>query len=304
MRRFDRPVSRLLVALGVALALAAACGSGDNNEASPTQPRSAPPTGAPTKASGDLILATTTSTQDSGLLDVLVPRFEDESGYNVKVIAVGSGQAIAQAARGDADVVLVHSPAAERKMVADGDGIERTLVMHNDFIIVGPEDDPASVAGSASAGDAMRAIFDGSGPFISRGDDSGTHALEKSLWAKVSLDPSGQSWYEESGQGMGATLQIANQKREYTISDRGTFLALKDHLDLKVLFAGDPTLYNVYHVIVVNPAKHANVNVTGARAFAAFMVRQDTQNQIGTFGVEDFGQPLFYPDAGKPDPTE
>lgn len=253
-------------------------------------------------ANGDLVLATTTSTQDSGLLDVLVPMFEEESGYNVQVIAVGSGQAIAQASRGDADVVLVHSPAAERQMVDEGNGIERTLIMHNDFVIVGPEDDPAGIADAASLNDAMTAIAASEASFVSRGDESGTNALEQRLWEAAGIEPSG-GWYEESGQGMGATLQIAGQRQAYTLSDRATYLAQQDTLDLAILLEGDPALLNVYHAIVANPERYPNVNVAGARAFTAFLVRDDVQRIIGEFGVEDYGEPLFFPDAGKPEPA-
>jgi tungstate transport system substrate-binding protein len=287
-----------------AVVFAAACGdddddgNGSNSDATPAAEASP----QPTKASGDLILATTTSTQDSGLLDVLVPMFEEESGYNVQVIAVGSGAAIEQASRGDADVVLVHSPAAEQKMVDEGNGIERTLIMHNDFIIVGPESDPAGIADAASLNDAMNAIASSESPFISRGDESGTHALELRLWEAAAIEPSG-GWYEESGQGMGATLQIAGQRQAYTISDRATYLSQQDTLDLAVLLEGDAALLNVYHVIVVNPDRHSNVNADGARAFSAFLVRDDVQQTIGEFGVEDYGEPLFFPDAGKPEPT-
>jgi tungstate transport system substrate-binding protein len=268
-----------------------------------TATRAPGPDVVPTKASGNLILATTTSTQDSGLLDVLVPMFEEETGYDVQTVAVGSGAAIEQGARGDADVVLVHSPGAEEKMVADGDGIERTLVMHNDFIIVGPDTDPAHIRDQERANDALTAIANAASPFISRGDDSGTHALELKLWGTTSVDPAGQSWYEETGQGMGATLQVASQRGGYTISDRATYLAQRDNLDLEILLDGDPALLNVYHVIVVNPDKHSGVNATAARAFAAFITRADIQQVIGEFGVEDFGEPLFFPDAGKPEPT-
>ncbi|MBI5289014.1 MAG: substrate-binding domain-containing protein [Chloroflexi bacterium] len=261
------------------------------------------PATQPTKASGDIILATTTSTQDSGLLDVLVPMFEDETGYTVKTVAVGSGAAIEQASRGDADVVLVHSPAAEKKMVEDGNGIERTLVMHNDFIIVGPADGPAAVKDQERADDALKAIAGAEAKFISRGDDSGTNALELKLWTATTIDPAGQSWYEETGQGMGATLQIASQKAGYTISDRATFLAQEANLDLEILLDGDPGLLNVYHVIVVNPDVHTNVNAAGARAFAVWITRADIQQIIGEFGVADFGEPLFFPDAGKPEPA-
>jgi tungstate transport system substrate-binding protein len=174
--------------------------------------------------------------------------------------------------------------------------------MHNDFIIVGPASDPAKIADAATTKDAMTAIATSESPFISRGDDSGTNALELKQWEAAAIDPSG-SWYEESGQGMGATLQIASQRQAYTISDRATFLAQQDSLDLEILFEGQPELLNVYHVIVVNPDKHTEVNADGARAFSAFLVRPDIQEIIGKFGVEEFGEPLFFADAGKPEPT-
>ena len=300
-------VRRTLIGMAalVALVFAAACGGGGSKDATPTSSMSSTSSAspAPTKASGTLILATTTSTQDSGLLDVLVPMFEKESGYTVKTVAVGSGQAIEQASRGDADVVLVHSPAAEKTMVDAGDGIERALIMHNDFIIVGPSADPSGIKASKTTNDAMTAIATGKAHFISRGDNSGTNALELKLWKAVSIEPKGQSWYEETGQGMGATLQVASQKAAYTISDRATYLAQKKNLSLDILFEKDKALLNVYHVIVVNPAKHANVKAEAARAFAAFLVRADIQKVIGEFGVDKYGEQLFVPDAGKPEPT-
>lgn len=251
-----------------------------------------------------IILATTTSTRDSGLLDVLVPMFEEESGYTVKTVAVGSGQAIAQASRGDADVVLLHSPEAEKRMIEAGDGIERKLVMHNDFVIVGPGEDRAGIRGAGSAVEAFQLIGEHQARFVSRGDDSGTHVRELAVWAETGVDPNGASWYEESGQGMGATLQIAGQKRAYTLSDRSTFLAQRDNLDLDVLFEGDDGLLNIYHVIVVNPERHPGVHVEGARAFAAFLVRADIQGIVARFGIEEVGEPLFVADAGKPEPAE
>jgi tungstate transport system substrate-binding protein len=300
--------SRYLLTLLVlfSLAIAAACGSDDDDgdeppagDASPTAQAAA----EPTKASGELILATTTSFQDSGLLEVLQAKFEDETGYTVKPIAVGSGAAIEQASNGDADVVFAHSPAAEKTMVEEGNGIERALVMHNDFVIVGAAGDPSGVGGSADAVAAMTALATGAAQFISRGDESGTHTFELARWKDASIEPAGQSWYEESGQGMGPTLQIANQKQGYTITDRGTFLAQRENLDLEILFEGDSKLLNYYHVIVVNPEKHADVNVEAARAFAAFLVRDDVQQIIAEFGVEEFGEPLFFPDAGNPEPS-
>jgi tungstate transport system substrate-binding protein len=295
----------LLATLFIAMfVLLGACGDdGDDGEPTrqPAGQATAAASPAPTKASGELILATTTSTQDSGLLDVLVPKFEDETGYSVKTIAVGSGQAIEQASRGDADVVLAHSPAAEEKMVEEGDGVERALIMHNDFVLVGPAADAARIKGAAAAADALSAIATAQAPFVSRGDDSGTHALEKKLWTAAAVEPAG-AWYSESGQGMAATLQVANQQGAYTISDRATYLTLKDDLDLDVLFEKEASLLNYYHVIVVNPEKHPRVQVEAARAFAAFLVRDDIQKLIGEFGVAEHGEPLFVPDAGNPEP--
>jgi tungstate transport system substrate-binding protein len=246
----------------------------------------------------DVILATTTSTQDTGLLDTLVPIFEDESGYNVKVIAVGSGQALAMGERGDADVLLVHAPSSELPLIESGAAINRQLVMHNDFIVVGPESDPAGIKGMTAA-DALAAIYDKGARFVSRGDDSGTDKAEKALWKKADLDPKGQSWYEESGQGMGATLTIANQTDAYILADRGTYLSQKENLQLVILVEGDPVLFNVYHVMQVNPDKFDLANGPGGAAFVDFMVSDATQAIIKDFGVDKYGQPLFIPDAGK-----
>jgi tungstate transport system substrate-binding protein len=246
--------------------------------------------------SDELILATTTSTQDSGLLDVLVPQFEDENDYKVKTIAVGSGEALRLASEGEADVVLAHSPKAEEEFMAAGNGEDRLVVMHNDFVIVGPEDDPAGVKDAATASEALANIASSESIFLSRGDESGTHTKELSLWTAAEIEPSG-SWYQETGQGMGATLTVAGEKQGYTLSDRGTYLAQKDNLDLALLFEGDKALFNQYHVIVVNPEKHTKVNAEGARAFAAFITSPSVQATIGQFGVQDYGQALFIPDA-------
>ena len=247
----------------------------------------------------EVILATTTSTYDSGLLDALVPDFEDQTDYEVKIIAVGTGQALAMGERGDADVLLVHAPSSELELVESGAAINRQLVMHNDFIIVGPEDDPADIEGTTSAADAFTTIHESEATFVSRGDDSGTHKKEKAIWESAGLDPEGQSWYEQSGQGMGATLQIANQKDAYTLSDRGTYLALSENLELVVLVEGDPVLFNVYHVMQVNPEEFDKVNDEGGAAFVDFMISEEVQDIIKDFGVDKFGQPLFIPDAGK-----
>lgn len=248
----------------------------------------------------DLILATTTSTQDSGLLDVLVPLFQDQTGYVVQTIAVGSGQAMTMGQEGNADVLLVHAPASEKAFMADGYGQDRKLVMHNDFIIVGPAADPAGIRGSADTIAALTKIFDSGSPFITRGDDSGTHKMELALWKKAALEPAGD-WYQDSGQGMGPTLTIASEKEAYTLTDRATYLATKDALSLEILFEGDAALLNVYHVITVHPEKWPLVNNPGAVAFAEFMVSDETQAIIAEFGVEKYGQPLFFPDADKTD---
>jgi tungstate transport system substrate-binding protein len=249
-------------------------------------------------SSEQIILATTTSTQDSGLLDVLVPAFEDQYDYNVKVIAVGSGQAIEMGQRGDSDVLLTHAPSSEEEFVADGYGVNRQLVMHNDFIIVGPADDPAGVAATDSALDALQAIADAGAPFFSRGDDSGTHKLELAIWAELGIDAPGEGWYEETGAGMGVTLQVADQRDAYTMSDRGTYLSFTERLGLALLFQGDPRLLNVYHVIRVNPDEVDGVNVEGALALADFLVSPEAQALIGGYGVEPLGRPLFIPAAG------
>jgi len=256
-----------------------------------------------TLASGQtsLILATTTSTQDSGLLDLLVPRFQKQTGLRVKTIAVGSGQALAMGRKGEADVLLVHAPEAERAFMAEGAGLRRRLVMHNDFILVGPASDPARLRGAPSAVEAFRRLARGAAPFVSRGDQSGTHAQELKLWRAAGCTPAGQGWYLETGQGMGQTLNVAAEKRGCTLTDRGTFLAQRRFLGLAVLQEGDPALANVYHVIELDPRRWPKVNAAGGRAFADFLVAPDTQEAIRTFGVDRLGQALFFPDAGRPD---
>ncbi len=243
-----------------------------------------------------LILATTTSTQDSGLLDELIPMFEKDNPYSVKVIAAGSGEAMRMGRMGECDVMLVHSPADEEEMVAEGYAVERNAVMHNDFVIVGPAADPAKVREAASARDAFAAIAASQSSFVSRADGSGTHVKEKSIWKAAGLDPSG-AWYMESGKGMGDTLRIASEKAAYTLSDRGTYLGMKDELDLEILCEGDPSLLNDYHVMNVNPEKWPQVEIEGARAFNAFCVSREAQEFLKGYGVDEYGEPLFYPDA-------
>jgi tungstate transport system substrate-binding protein len=246
-----------------------------------------------------VILSTTTSTQDSGLLDVLIPIFEKNTGYFVKTIAVGSGQAMAMGQKGEADVLLVHSPAAEKTFVAEGYGINRRLIMHNDFIIVGPPEDSAKIKGIKSASEAFKKMAASNALFLSRGDNSGTHSKEKAIWKAAGIDPEKEKWYQQTGLGMGQTLSVTAEKKGYTLADRGTYLALKKNLGLDILVEGDAILLNIYHVIEVNPAKWPKVNAAGGKAFADFMVSKETQAIIKTFGVEKFGSPLFFPDVGK-----
>lgn len=241
-----------------------------------------------------VILATTTSTQDSGLLDVLVPLFEKKTGYIVKTIAIGTGQALSMGARGEADVVLTHAPELEKKYMAEGVFMNRRLVMHNDFIIVGPPDDPAKIKGIKKAVEAFQRVASAKAPFVSRGDHSGTHLLEKRLWKEAKMEPKGD-WYIEAGEGMGATLGIASEKRAYTLTDRGTYLAFKRRIRLEPLVQGDSILLNLYSIMEVNPAKFPKVNHEGGKAFADFLVSPEVQAIIKTFGVEKFGEPLFFP---------
>jgi tungstate transport system substrate-binding protein len=247
-----------------------------------------------------VILSTTTSTQDSGLLDVLVPLFERQSGYTVKTLSVGTGQALALAARGEADVTLCHAPGLEKKYVSEGKMHDRRLVMYNDFLVVGPEADPATIKGEPGVVDAMRKLAAAGARFVSRGDRSGTHILEQRLWKEAGVTPAAP-WYIESGQGMGATLGIANDRRAYTLTDRATFLAFGKRVDLRPMVEHDRLLLNIYSVMEVNPANGPRVNTTGGKAFAAFMLAPETQAVIKTFGVDTYGQALFVPIAGKKD---
>jgi tungstate transport system substrate-binding protein len=247
-----------------------------------------------------VILSTTTSTQDSGLLDVLVPLFEKNTGYSVKTISVGTGQALALAARGEADVTLAHAPGLEKKYVAEGKMQNRRLVMYNDFLLIGPEADPAKVRGEKSVVAALKKIAAGQARFISRGDRSGTHTLELALWKAAGVTP-GAPWYIESGQGMGATLRIANDRRGYTVTDRATMLAFGRRVELEPMVDGDRLLLNIYSVMEVNPANGPRVNAFGGKSFADFLLAPETQAVIRTFGVDKYGQSLFVPIAGKKD---
>lgn len=250
-------------------------------------------------ANPDVILATTTSTQDSGLLDVLIPEFEKKTGYKVKTVAVGTGAALTMGEKGEADVLLVHAPDAEKKVVASGAAINRRLVMHNDFIIIGPAADPAQIKGK-NVKEAFTNIAKTQSVFVSRGDDSGTHKMEKNLWKEAGIKPAG-AWYQEAAAGMGQTLKIASEKTGYTLTDRATYLAQQKNIDLAIVLEGDTKLLNIYHVMEVNPDKFAKVNKEGAKAFADFLFTPEAQNIIANFGKDKYGQPLFFADAGKTD---
>ncbi len=297
--------SRLAAVLVGAMVVAAACSSGS----SPSPQTSSPAVGvAPASAAAspapsltgtkDLILATTTSTQDSGLLDVLVPAFEQASGYVVKTVAVGTGQALKMGQDGNADVLLVHAPTAERAFMDAGWGVDRRLVMHNYFQLVGPKSDPAGIRGMTSVADAFKKIAAAGATFVSRGDGSGTETKELAIWKTAGITPKGDAWYLQSGQGMGPTLQIASEKGSYTLTDNATFLANSAKLSLEVLVQDDPILLNIYHVIGVNPAKWPKVNTAGATAFADYVTSAAGQALIAGFGSQ-YGGTLFVADAGK-----
>lgn len=282
-----KPFTFKILFFVIAVIILTSCSGTNQSENPPPQPEN-----------DQIILATTTSTQDSGLLDFLLPDFQAQSGYLVKTIAVGTGKALKMAEDGNADVLLVHAPAAEQELVGKGYAIDRQLVMHNDFVIIGPPEDPAGIKGLTSATEAMMKIMNSNSVFLSRGDDSGTHKKEIAFWNDLGEVPGGD-WYLESGQGMGATLRIASEKGGYTLTDRATFLANQDIVDSKVMVEGDSRLLNIYHVMVVNPEKWPQVNYPGAQDFAAFLLAADTQAKIGSFGIDRFGQPLFTPDGGK-----
>lgn len=271
------------------LLLLAACSSGSTNASKPADKEKEKPADPPQ----EVILATTTSTQDSGLLDVLIPEFEKKYNAKVKTIAVGTGQALEMGTKGEADVLLVHAPEAEQAVVDAGDAINRKRVMYNDFIVVGPKSDPAGIKGQPTK-DAFKKLADAKGIFVSRGDDSGTHKKELGIWKSISVEPSGDN-YVESGQGMGPTLQIASEKAGYTLTDRATYLAQEKNLkDFEIVVEGDPDLQNIYHVMQVNPEKHDKVNAKGGEQFVEFMVADDTQNMIEEFGKKEYGQSLFF----------
>lgn len=241
-----------------------------------------------------LRMATTTSTENSGLLDVLNPAFEQKHDVVVDVIAVGTGKALKLGENGDVDIVFVHAPPAEQKFVEAGYGVDRAAVMHNDFVIIGPPDDPAGIADTSSAVEALQKISESKATFVSRGDDSGTHKKEKQLWNEAGIEPGGD-WYLAVGQGMGAVLQIADDKQAYTLTDRGTYIAYGDKIDLQIVSEGDKALYNPYHIIAVNPEKHSHVKYDLATDYINFVTGEEGQRIIKDYRMQ--GQQLFYPDA-------
>ena len=241
-----------------------------------------------------ITLATTTSTQDSGLLDVLIPLFRKETGIEVKVVVVGSGQALELGRRGDADALLTHSPAAEEEFEQEGFSLEQVPVMVNDFVLVGPADDPGQIRGRSSITDAFLEIARHRVPFVSRADDSGTHQKEQAVWNACQVQPVGD-WYLRAGTGMAQALRLGNEKRAYILTDRATYLALRDKLDLIVVSEGDPLLKNPYHVLIVSPGKHPKVNLKGARQFVEFLTSPSTRKMIARFGIDKYGEPMFFP---------
>jgi tungstate transport system substrate-binding protein len=246
----------------------------------------------------EITLATTTRTRDSGLLDYLLPEFTKDTGYKVNVVAVGTGQALKLGQDGNADVVLVHSKPDEEKFVAEGYGIKRYQVMYNDFIIVGPESDPAGIKNAKTAAQALKMISEKKATFISRGDDSGTHKFEKRLWKAEKIEPKGD-WYISAGRGMGEVLNMADEKKAYAIADRGTYLSMKDKLSLKIIFEKSGDLKNQYGVIAVSPKKYPKINAKGAEAFINWLLSDKGQKEIESYGKEKYGQSLFIPNANK-----
>jgi len=299
----------LLVLLLISGLMITGCGKQNKQEEKQPEEQSerAPEQTAEKPEIEELILSTTTSTVDTGLLDVLIPIFEEKTGYKVKPIAVGTGKALAMGENGDADVMLVHAPASEMELVEKGAAINRQLVMHNDFVVLGPAEDPAGVKGAANVVEAFKSIAEKEAIFISRGDESGTHKKELEIWKKAGIEEPEGKWYQSTGQGMGASLDVASEKGGYILSDRGTFLAKRDKLELEILKEGDKELLNIYHVMQVNPeyveknnpSAARMINTEGAKAFVEFMVSDEVQQIIADYGKDKYGEPLFFPDAGK-----
>lgn len=257
-----------------------------------------PPGAAQQVNTAEVIVLTTTTTQDSGILGALEAAFAKRSGLKVKTIVAGSGDILKQGARGEGDVLLTHSPQAEKDWMAQANGTSRRLVMYNDFVIIGPPADPAGIKG-LRAPEALKKIAASRSPFVSRGDQSGTHVRELAVWKRAGIEPKGQSWYRETGQGQGLTMEVASQQQAYAFTDRGTYLANARRLGLPVLVENDPALYNVYHVMPANPARFPRVNAKGGQAFADWLLSPEAQGLIAGFGRERYGRALFVPLAGK-----
>ncbi|MCF6466088.1 substrate-binding domain-containing protein [Clostridium sp. Cult2] len=272
----------LVLALSVVLILTMLAGCGQTKE----------------EEGGRIILSTTTSTQDSGLLDYILPKFEEKTGIEVDVIAVGTGKALQMGKDGEADILLVHAKESEEEFVAEGHGLERHDVMYNDFILVGPGEDPLKLKEKTPDNilEGLKAISENEFTFVSRGDDSGTHKKELSIWKEAGIEPQGE-WYLEAGAGMGDVLKIADEKQGYTITDRATYLSMKDTLELEIIIEGDENLFNQYGIIPVNPEKSDKINAEGAKKFMDWILSDETQELISEYGVEEFGMPLFVPNA-------
>jgi len=281
--------SVLITFFALMLLILSACGTTDSKDTAAAKEKQPAATPAPT----NMILATTTSTQDSGLLDVIIPMFEKENNVKVKVIAVGTGQALEMGTKGEADALLVHAPASEQAVVDAGDAINYKRVMYNDFVLVGPKENPAAVSGEDIVA-SFKKLAETKSIFISRGDDSGTNKKELTIWDSAAIKPAGD-WYVSTGQGMGQTLQVAAEKKGYVLTDRATWLAQEKNLDtLKIVVEGGKDLMNIYHVMQVNPEKHDKVNSKDAEKFVDFMVNAKTQDVIENFGKKEYGQSLFY----------
>ncbi len=290
MRNRSNRALRTITIISMVMMLLAACAK------TPAPQPNAQPQGQPKTDPKPLTLATTTSTVDSGLLEVLIPAFEAKHPYKVKVLSKGTGEAMEIGKRGDADVLLVHARASEDQFVAEGYGVDRKDVMYNDFVILGPASDPAKIKGTKSVVEAFQKIASSSSTVISRGDKSGTHQKELAIWALAKVTPEGK-WYISSGVGMGDAIRMATEKQGYILTDRATYLSWKAKTDLGIVVEGDKDLFNPYGVIAVNPAKHAVVNYEGAKAFTNYIVSPEGQKLIGEFGKDKYGAPLFFPDA-------
>lgn len=285
----------LILCLALSISLLAGCGETKKDEVTEKDNVTKK---SEVEENGSIILSTTTSTQDSGLLDFILPKFKEETGIEVKVVAVGTGKAIEMGENGEADILLVHAKASEEEFVKEGHGTERKDVMYNDFVLVGPKSDPIKLKEKfpKDIKASLKTISETKTPFVSRGDDSGTHKKELEIWKSAEITP-GSEWYIETGNGMSDTLKIASEKGAYTLTDRATYLSLKDTLELEIVVEGDQGLFNQYGIIPVNPDKNDQINESGAKTFMDWLLSDQTQKLIGEFGKEKYGQPLFVPNA-------